>query len=188
MERERLDIYAHIYLDIMGKSFKDPPNYHKDKPYSRWKIEVNHWADMVVTNGSINRESVGQVVALSALPDCHEQGDIRGKVMDAVGKDIKGANGLTKILAWMDEHLGRDETQTCVDKAADFMTYRRTDGQTVKDYLAGFDSKYNAAKTAGLGEMGQIFLMWMVVDHAGVTESQFQLIMSQVDLESKDTL
>ena len=188
MERERLDIYAHIYLDIMGKSFKDPPSYHKDKPYSRWKIEVNHWADMVVTNGSINQESVGQVVALSALPDCHEQGDIRGKVMDAVGKDIKGATGLTKILAWMDEHLGRDETQTCVDKAADFMTYRRTDGQTVKDYLAGFDSKYNAAKTAGLGEMGQIFLMWMVVDHAGVTESQFQLIMSQVDLESKDTL
>ena len=186
----RIDINAHIFrLDSnMGKSFKDPPAYHSGKPYSRWKTEIEQWAEMAKLNNAVVEATIGQVVVLSALPDSIEQGDIRGKVIDALGDKISGAEGFKAVLKWLDEHIGRDETQTCVDKAAAFMKHRRQEGQHIKDYLAGFDSKYNAAKSAGMGDMGEIFLMYMVIDHAGVSDAQFQLIMSQVDLKKKDSL
>ena len=172
----------------MPRSHKDPPAYSKAKPYARWKTETNLWADMVKANETLKPETLGQIVALNALPDGGPDGDIRGTVIDALGDTLKGANGLKTLLAWMDEHMGRDEVQSCVDKASTFMKYRRGADQDMKEYLAGFDAKYKAAKGAGLGDMGQIFLMWMVIEHAGVSPEQFQLVLSQIDLESKDTL
>ena len=172
----------------MPRSHKDPPVFSKDKPYARWKTEVNLWADMVKANTTVVEDTIGQVVALNSLPDTEAEGDIRGKVIDALGDDLKGKDGLKKLLKWMDEHMGRDAIQSCVDKASAFMKYRRTENQNMKEYLAGFDAKYKAAVSAGLGDMGQIFLMYMVVENAGVTEQQFQLVLSQIDLESKETL
>ena len=172
----------------MPRSHKDPPAFSKDKPYNRWKTEINLWADMVKNNATVVEDTIGQVVALNALPDSEAEGDIRGKVIDALGDSLKGKEGLTKLLAWMDEHMGRDAIQSCVDKASAFMKYRRGENQCMKEYLAGFDAKYKAAIVAGLGDMGQIFLMYMVVENAGVTEQQFQLVLSQIDLEEKTQL
>ena len=56
----------------MGKSHKDPPAYHSGKSYSRWKTEVNLWADMVEKNKTVEKETIGQVVALNSLPDAQE--------------------------------------------------------------------------------------------------------------------
>ena len=173
---------------IMGKSHKDPPAYSRSKGYIRWKTEVNLWADMIGLNDTLKKETIGQVVALNALPDSEAEGDIRGKVIEALGDKLKGADGLKTLLGWMDTHMGRDSTQNCVDKAAAFMKFFRKDGQDIKDYLASFDAKYNSAKSAGLGDMGQIFLMFMVIDHAQLTEQQFQLVLAGIDLTKKDTL
>ena len=84
--------------------------------------------------------------------------------------------------------MGRDDTQKCMDKAFPFMEYKRTEGQSIKDYLAGFEAKYNASTGAGLGDMGQNFLMYMVIEHAGVSEQEFQLILAGIDLTKEDTL
>ena len=172
----------------MGKSHKDPPAYTRSKGYVRWKTEVNLWADMIGLNDTLKKETIGQVVALNALPDSEAEGDIRGKVIEALGDTLKGTDGLKSLLAWMDTHMGRDDTQNCVDKAAAFMKFFRKDGQDIKDYLASFDAKYNSAKSAGLGDMGQIFLMFMVIDHAQLTEQQFQLVLAGIDLTKKTTL
>ena len=172
----------------MPKTYKDPPAFSKAKSYSRWKTEVNMWADMVKLNNSVVEDTIGQIVALNSLPDNESEGDIRGQVLDALGDSLKGKEGLKKLLDWMDEHLGRDEIQTCVDKASSFMKYRRAEGQTIKEYLANFDARYKAAVGAGLGDMGQIFLMYMVIEHAGVSDNEFQLVLSQIDFEAKDKL
>ena len=66
----------------MGK-FKDPPVYSKTKDFERWKTEVNAWNDVVLATNSIDKKAIGQVLALS-LPDADEEGDLRGKVMDAM--------------------------------------------------------------------------------------------------------
>ena len=60
------------------------------------------WADMVEKNKTVEKETIGQVVALNSLPDAQEQGDIRGKVIDALGDNLKGEQGLKKLLnGWM---------------------------------------------------------------------------------------
>ena len=69
----------------MPKSHKDPPVYDKNKGYIRWKTETKLWADMVQMNGTLKEETIGQVVALNALSDAENEGDIRGKVIEALG-------------------------------------------------------------------------------------------------------
>ena len=129
----------------MGRSIKDPPTFSKNKDYSRWKSQVNAWKDVVITNDYVKKATVGQVLALS-LPDSAEENDIQGKLHDALGKKIGTEGGFDEIIKWLDEHMGRDEVSDTIDKIRDFMEYRRKDGQSVKEYLAGFDAKYQCAK------------------------------------------
>ena len=75
----------------MGRSIKDPPVFSLKKPYHRWKTEVEAWKTVVTINKYVEEATVGQVLALS-LPCTDEEGDIRGKVMDAVGKNLANAD------------------------------------------------------------------------------------------------
>ena len=164
----------------MGRSVKDPPTFSQQKLYSRWKTEVEAWKTVAVANKWIEEATIGQTLALS-LPSSAEEGDLRGKVMDAV-PDLTGAAGYTKLIKWMDDHLGRDATCTTVDRIRDFMKYVRKDDQSIKDYIAGFDAKYNAATAKGLGALPEAYLMWLVVENAEVSETDAKLVMAGVDL------
>ena len=61
---------------------------------------------MVKANTTIVEDTIGQVVALNSLPNTKAEGDIKGKVIDALGDDLRGKDGLKKLLKWMDEHMG----------------------------------------------------------------------------------
>ena len=99
---------------------------------------MDAWKDVVISNDFVKKATVGQVLALS-LPDTAEENDIQGKLHDALGKEIGTEGGYDKIINWLDKHMGRDDVSDTIDKIRDFMEYRRTDGQSVKDFLAGFD-------------------------------------------------
>ena len=171
----------------MGK-FKDPPAFSQSYSYTKWKNEVQAWKEVVVANKCITEETVGQVLALS-LPSSAEEGDIRGKVMDAISADeLKGAAGYTNLIKWMDDHMGRDDTTNTIDKIRDFMKYRKREDQRINDYIAGFDAKYHAAVNSGLDKLPQAYLMWLVIENAEVSEQDTKLIMSGVDLTKKATL
>ena len=139
----------------MGK-FKDPPAFSQYSQYTRWKTEVQAWKTVVTVNKYADEATIGQILALS-LPSSAEEGDIRGKVMDAIGDKLTGVGGYQELIDWMDLHMGRDETSTTVEKIRDFMKYTRKDDQSVKDYIAGFDSKYNAAVNSGLEKLPQAY-------------------------------
>ena len=172
----------------MGRSIKDPPTFSKNKDYSRWKSQVSAWRDVVITNDFVKKATVGQVLALS-LPDSAEENDIQGKLHDALGKKIGTEGGFDEIIKWLDEHLGRDEVSDTIDKIRDFMEYRRKDGQSVKEYLAGFDAKYQCAKRiAELGALPEPYLMYMVLKNAGVSDQDSKLILSGVDIKKKTEL
>ena len=170
----------------MGK-FKDPPVFSKKKGYARWKTEIHAWKDVVEATNTITVAAIGQVVALS-LPDCPEEGDLRGKVMDALGDTLKGAGGFKLLVDWMEAHLGTDSTTDTIDKIRLFMKFSRSEGQSVKDFVTGFDAKYNAAIKSGLDKLPQCYLMWLVVENAEVSDMNHKLIMANIDLEEKATL
>ena len=172
----------------MGQGYKDPPKFSQHQSYTRWKNQVEAWKEVAVANKFVSEDTVGQVLALS-LPDSAEEGDIRGKVMDAIkAADLKGANGYTNLIKWMDDHMGRDDTTNTIDKIRDFMKYKRRDDQGVNDYIAGFDAKYHAAVNSGLDALPQAYLMWLIIENVEVSEQESKLIMSGVDLAKKTTL
>ena len=149
---------------------------------------MSAWKDVVIANDFVKKATVGQVLALS-LPDTAEENDIQGKLHDALGKEIGTEGGYDKIINWLDKHMGRDDVSDTIDKIRDFMEYRRTDGQSVKDFLAGFDSKYQCAKRiAELGALPEPYLMYMVLKNAGVSDQDSKLILSGVNIKSKTEL
>ena len=108
----------------MGK-YKDPPVYSKTKDFERWKTEVDAWNDVIVATKAIDKSAIGQVLALS-LPDTDEEGDLRGKVMDAIGPTLKGEAGYAALIKWLEDHLGQDKISKTVDKIKTFMKYVRS--------------------------------------------------------------
>ena len=172
----------------MGKGIKDPPTFSQHSSYTRWKDKVEAWKTVAVANKFCEESTIGQILALS-LPSTPEEGDIRGKVMDAVGGDkLKGTDGYKNLIDWMDTHMGRDDTTTTIDKIRDFMKYRRREDQRINDYIAGFDAKYNAAVNSGLDKLPQAYLMWLIIDNAEVSEQDSKLIMAGITLTTKTTL
>ena len=170
----------------MGK-YKDPPVYSKTKDFERWKTEVDAWNDVIVATKAIDKSAIGQVLALS-LPDTDEEGDLRGKVMDAIGPTLKGEAGYAALIKWLEDHLGQDKISKTVDKIKTFMKYVRSPDQSVKDYIAGFDAKYNAAIKSGLAALAQPYLMWLVVENGQVSDLEHKVIMGGIDLSKEDTL
>ena len=170
----------------MGK-FKDPPVFSKRKGFARWKTEINAWKDVVEATNTIAAVAIGQVVALS-LPESPEEGDLKGKVMDALGDTLKGAGGFKLLIDWMEAHLGTDSTTDTIDKIRLFMKFSRSEGQSVKEFITGFDAKYNAAIKSGLDKLPQCYLMWLVVENAEVSDMNHKLVMANIDLEDKETL
>ena len=171
----------------MGKTFKDPPMFSKSKDFDRWKTEIEAWKDVVTATNTIHKDAIGQVLALS-LPDSDEEGDLRGKVMDAIGATLKGEGGYAALVKWLEDHLGQDKISKTVDKIRTFMKYVRTQDQSVKEYIAGFDAKYNAAVKSGLAALAQPYLMWLVVENGQVSDMEHKVIMSGIDLTKEDTL
>ena len=161
--------------------------FSKKKTFARWKTEINAWNDVVKATKSIAEEAIGQVVALS-MPDSADEGDLRGKVMDALGDTLKGAGGFKILLDWLESHLGTDSTSDTIDKIRSFMKHARAEDQSVKDYVSGFDAKYNAAVKSGLDKLPECYLMWLVVENAEVSDTNHKLIMANIDLEAKETL
>ena len=75
-----------------------------------------------------------------------------------------------------------------MDKIKTFMKYVRSPDQSVKDYIAGFDAKYNAAIKSGLAALAQPYLMWLVVENGQVSDLEHKVIMGGIDLSKEDTL
>ena len=68
------------------------------------------------------------------------------------------------------------------------MKYIRSPDQSVKDYISGFDAKYNAAIKSGLAALAQPYLMWLVVENGQVSDLEHKVIMAGIDLSKETTL
>ena len=90
-------IWAEIWTHSTYIFGAHPERYSKTKDFERWKTEVNAWNDVVIATNSIDKKAIGQVLALS-VPGADEVGDLRGKVMDAMGDTLKGEGGFAALI------------------------------------------------------------------------------------------
>ena len=88
------------------------------------------------------RDKIASVIAL-ALPAEDNEGNVRGKVFEDLGDDLKGAEGITHLTAWMNKHYRTDEIARVVEKIKNFMETKRKKDDLIGSYLSAFDVKYN---------------------------------------------
>ena len=56
------------------------------------------------------------------------------------------------------------------------MKYVKTPQMSITEFLAGFDTAYNTAIKQGLDKLPQPYLMYMVIENAGLSEQEIKFI------------
>ena len=105
----------------MVAAYKTPPVFDIDtKPYSRWIEEIDAWKEL--TDFTENKQ--GLAVAFS-MPE-NESSGIRDRVFSDVAiDDLKGADGIEKLMAYMDKIFKKDELCDAYETFCDFDRFHR---------------------------------------------------------------
>ena len=164
-------------------TLKTPPSFSSKRSYQRYRAELTAWTAVT----SIKKESWARIIALS-MPDSSEEGDIRGKLFDSLGDELAGEAGYQKLLDWLDKHFKQNEDIVMIDSIKQFMKFVKKPEMSITEFLAGFDTAYNTAIKKGLDKLPQPYLMYMIIENAGLTEQEVKFVLSDVDKTKKDTL
>ena len=137
-----------------GNPRKNPPKFSIHRSYERYRCELLAWIDLA----DYDRDKIASVIALD-LPADESEGDVRGKVFEDLGDDLKGADGIGKLTAWLDKHYRTDQIARVVEKIKNFMETKRKKDELIGTYLSSFDVAYNALNKGGDARLPQSFLM-----------------------------
>ena len=89
----------------------------------------------------LKEDKQGIAIALTLPEDDEPQ--IREKVFDQIPiDDLKSADGLNVLLNFFDQLLAKDDLSDSLEKFEDFDVFSRSQGQSITEYIAVFDSKY----------------------------------------------
>ena len=167
----------------MGNPRKSPPKFSVNRCYEKYRAELIAWIDIA----EYDRKQIAQVIALD-MPTSDAEGDIRGKIFEDIGDQIKDENGIAVLTNWLDKHYRVDQIARVVEKIKSFLNTKRKKDESITAYLSNFDVAYNALNRAGTTKLPQSFLMYYVLENAGLTETQRQMVMAGVDTIAAGTL
>ena len=162
---------------------KTPPAFTTKRSYERYRAELEAWTSVT----SVKKESWARLIALN-MPDTPEEGDIRGRIFESLGEDLAGEDGYLKLLSWLDKHYRQDKDIVLIDRIKQFMKFVKTPDMSITEFLAGFDTAYNTAIKQGLEKLPEPYLMYMIIENAGLSEQEVKFILSDIDKTKKDSL
>ena len=168
----------------MAKYNITPPDLNECKSYEAYKRELSAWA--AVTELAKNKQ--GNYVVLS-LPNKSKFGnDIKERAFESLSEDeLRSDDGLKLLLKFLDKELGKNAVDDIIEKWDDFDSVRKTESQTLEEFISDFETKYNRIKSTGT-QMPEEILAYMLMKRAGLTHIEKMLILSRIDIEKKDTL
>ena len=157
------------------------PVLTSDKSYERYRLELNCWLKLDL----MDVKKQGLAIALS-LPDNHAS-KIKDKVFNQLQlDDLAKSDGVTKILALLDKHLGKDELSDQYDKFVAFETYHRST-ESILAYISEFDDKYKKLEVKGITLPPQI-LAFKLLHQSNLTSEETMLVKSGIDYSNVTTM
>ena len=168
----------------MAKYNITPPDLNECKSYEAYKRELSAWAAVT----ELAKTKQGNYIALS-LPNKSKFGnDIRERIFESLTEDqLKSEAGLSEVLSFLDKELGKNAVDDVIEKWDDFDSCKKSDSQTLEDFISDFEAKYNRIKSTGT-TLPEEILAYMLMKRAGLTHIDRMLILSRIDIEKKDTL
>jgi hypothetical protein len=168
-------------VDMASKS--NPPILSAEKPWERYKLELQAWQKLT----KLDKKQQGLSVALHGLPEDHTSG-IRDKVFDEFGIDKLGAeDGMKELIKFMDEKLGKDELTDSFDKFVDFENYARENSLSVTEYISKFDQKYKRIEKLGM-KLPSSILAFKLLEGSKIKAEERMLVLTAMDYSNKETL
>ena len=157
------------------------PILGKDKPYDRYKFELQLWKS--ITTMSDNK--IAPMIALS-LPDDHES-KIKDKVFEKMTiEQLSAATGYKNLITLMDSVLLKDKLADAFEKYNDFEKFSRT-SESVSEFIEEFDLKYNRLSRLKITLPSEILAFKLLI-HCNITAEEQMLVKSGIDYEKKETM
>ena len=160
----------------------NPPTLTKVKTYERFRQETLAWTEIT----DLCKEKQAIAIALS-LPE-EDETMIREKVFDQLQlEDLKGENGMSILLNFLDKHLSKDDLTDSLDKFEDFDNIERKEEQSIQEYIAMFDLKYRKIQKKHMTLSSEI-LAFRLIKRANITREEKLLVLTGMNYENRTSL
>ena len=164
---------------------KNPPQFSMKKSYEVYKTELEIWTKAT----DVKPGKWGYLVALS-LPN-EQENPIRDKVMTQLkdklgpGPTVDGQEGdqeagYKEIVKWLDEEFKQEKNTNLCSKIDSFMSVKRKEQETVKDFISNFDQAYIEAINSGLTELPDVYLLWQLLKNCGLSDHEYRLVQTKM--------
>jgi len=159
----------------------NPPVFKSARNYERYKQELLAWREIT----DLSEYKQGIAIALS-LPEDDSQ--IRDKVFDHIPIiDLKSFDGFNVLIRFLDKHLAKDDLTDSLEKFEDFDDFRRSEGQSISEFIALFDTKYQKIVKKNMVLPPEI-LAFKLLRKANITPEEKLLVLTGMNYEQKETL
>ena len=111
---------------------KTPPIWSDDRNFESWKAKIEIW--LVVTDIQVNKSAPTIVLTL--------QGRKREVAKQVPISDLNHEDGVTRLLAKLEEHFAKDTVDTAYEAYVKFEELKRQPTSSIADYILEFETAY----------------------------------------------
>ena len=167
----------------MSKTNIPVPKFSAEKPYERYKTELNVWSEASDTD----KNKHGLLVALS-LPE-EDESQIRDKVFSEIKMDdLKGAEGFKKLIEYFDSQFAKDDLSETYERYVAFERCKRQSEQKINDFILEYEKKYNLLSKKEGATFTEVILAMKLIDSSNLSDVDRKLVLSGMDYEKKTEL
>lgn len=122
-----------------------------------------------------------------SLPE-NDESQIREKVFDQLNlEDLKKKTGLKILIEFLDKHLAKDDLADSLEKFEDFEDFKRSDGQSINEYISIFDAKYRKIEKKNMKLPPEI-LAFKLLRRSQISKEERMIVLTGMNFENKETL
>ena len=128
------------------------------------------------------------MIALS-LPQTDEM-PIREKLFTEISTaDLKSDEGLSTLLEFLDQNLGKDDLIDSLDKFEDFNKFQRKERMPIQEYICAFDTNYMYKEIEKKGvKYSSAILAFQLVKKANISRKEKALVFAGVTFKNTATI
>ena len=182
-----------LTASIMGKN-KDPPKFDQDnKPYAQWKEEVELWQMSLPKEDSEPARNAIRIV-LDLPNDGNDSlrerciANVKLYTTTEDGSKEPDKDAYKNLMTFLDEEFKKNHILEISEKIDDWLETKKSESQSIKEFLNNFDFAYKKAKNIGLPDMPQEFLLTRMLKCANLEDRDYKFVVSQINTEEKTTL